>query len=254
MRRFSPQMRALDWLIARPIAHRGLHDATRNIIENTSSAFAAAMQHGYAIESDLQIAADGEAMVFHDEALKRLCGIPGDVKQHSSAALKKMELIKTADRMQTLGELLDQVDGKVPLVIELKSHWNDDARLVQRALKVLEPYHGPYALMSFDPDSVEHIAHLSPGTVRGITADRGVDDYYKMLPVARRLELQGLTHLPRTQPHFASFHFRDLPFAPIQNLRNAGLPIITWTIRTPEQAKQALRFSDQITFERYLAP
>jgi glycerophosphoryl diester phosphodiesterase len=141
----------------------------------------------------------------------------------------------------------------VPLIIELKSHWDGDVQLAERALRVLEQYAGPYALMSFDPDLVAAVAQLSPRTVRGITADRTTDPYYSMLPVSRRLELRHMSHIARTQPHFVSYYFRDLPFEPVQNLRATGMPVITWTIRSPTDEAKALRYSDQVTFEGYRA-
>lgn len=251
--RFSPQMQRLDWLVARPIAHRGLHDKSHGIIENTAGAFAAAIAGNYAIECDLQITADGEAIVFHDDILDRLTGESGPVKARTIMDLQRIAIRGSSDRMQTLGELLDQVGGRVPLAIELKSHWNGDVVLATCALKILEQYAGPYALMSFDPDLVAAVAELSPRTVRGIIADRAVHPYYSSLPVERRIALRHFTHLPRTRPHFMSYYFRDLPFAPVQQFRAAGFPVITWTIRNRAEESQALRYCDQVTFEGYIA-
>jgi glycerophosphoryl diester phosphodiesterase len=251
--RFSPQVRRLDWLVAQPIAHRGLHNKSAGVIENTPSAFDAAIAGGYAIECDLQITADGEAVVFHDDTLDRLTNQSGRTNTRSTKELQRIAIHGSGDRMQTLGELLDQVSGKVPLVIELKSHWDGDVALAMRALKVLEPYAGPYALMSFEPDMVAAVAELSPHTVRGITADRAVHPYYNDLPVERRIALRHFAHLGRTRPHFLSYRFRDLPFAPVQQFRAAGFPVITWTIRSREEESQALRYCDQVTFEGYIA-
>lgn len=253
MMRFSPQLRDLSWLVERPIAHRGLHRKADGILENTESAFAAAIAGNYAIECDLQITREGEAVVFHDETLQRLTEAQGLLKERSVKELKSLDFRIGKDRMQTLGELLDQVNDKVPLVIELKSHWDGDETLAKRALKVLEHYRGPYCIMSFDPDAVAAVAAYSPHTVRGITADRTVDAYYSHLPLARRLDMRNFTHLDRTKPHFVSFYFRDLPFAAVQRFRAAGHPIISWTIRSEEQARLARRYSDQITFEGYSA-
>jgi glycerophosphoryl diester phosphodiesterase len=253
MMRFTPQMRDLSWLVARPIAHRGLHDKTQRVLENTESAFAAAIASNYAIECDLQITRDGEAVVFHDETLERLTQTEGLLKHHTTRQLKALNYRVGTDRMQTLAELLEQVDGKVPLVIELKSHWDHDESLALRVLKVLEDYEGPYCLMSFDPDAIAAVATYSPSTVRGIVADRTVDSYYSALPLQRRLELRHFSHLSRTRPHFVSFYFRELPFAPVQRIRAAGHPIITWTIRSAEEAKIARCYSDQITFEGFAA-
>src|SRR5215467_2115640 len=114
-------MSNLDWLIARPVAHRGLHDSAAGVIENTPSAFAAAVAGNYAIECDLQISADGEAMVYHDDKLGRLTQGSARLDAMSAAELKRVPFLATADRMITLGELCDLVASRVTLVIEFNS-------------------------------------------------------------------------------------------------------------------------------------
>src|SRR5258705_8687001 len=136
-------MSDLDWLIARPVAHRGLHDAQKNIIENTPSAFAAAIAGRYGIECDLQITADGEAMVHHDEALGRLTEGDARLDTMTAADLKHVPFKATADHMISLGELCDLAAGRATLVIELKSRFDGDMRLVARAAEVLSGYGGP---------------------------------------------------------------------------------------------------------------
>lgn len=251
--RFTPELRRLDWLVTRPIAHRGLHDKAKGVIENTDAAFAAAIEHDYAIECDLQLSRDGEAMVFHDDTLDRLTDATGPVLAKAVRELQKVAFKNSNARMQTLAEMLDQVAGRATLVIEIKSRWDGDNRLTDRALSVLESYDGPYALMSFDPDIIAHVREHSPLTVRGIVADRTTDPYYSHLPLERRLELRNLSHADRTRPHFVSFCASELPFEPITRLRMAGLPVISWTIRTRDQARHARRYSDQITFEGFAA-
>ncbi len=249
--RFSPQMRDLKWLVAKPIAHRGLHDASKGIVENCESAFALAIKHGYAIECDIELTKDGEAVVFHDDEIDRLMDGKGMVKTFTTTELKQKKYRQCKDKIQTLDELLEQVDGRSTLVIEIKSLWDEDMALTHRALDMLADYNGPYALMSFDPHIVACVAERSPATVRGITADRVTDPYYNNLSLARRLEMQSFSHLPRSKPHFVSFDAAGLPFAAVGEIRDRGHPVICWTIRSPEQAAQALRYADQITFENY---
>src|SRR5436190_20801836 len=146
-------MRDLKWLTARPVAHRGLHDGV-SAIENTASAFRAAIDGNFAIETDVQITADGEAMVHHDFALGRLTLGSRLLAAMTAAGLKEVPFRATADRMMTLGELCDFVAGRTPLVIELKCRFDGDRRLVARAAEVLQSYPGPAALMSFDPASI----------------------------------------------------------------------------------------------------
>src|SRR3954465_13335914 len=152
-----------DWLTARPVAHRGLHDIAAGVIENTASAFAAAIDGGFGIETDLQISSDGEAMMHHDFALGRLTLGSRLLAAMTAAGLKEVPFKATADRMMTLGELCDFVAGRAPLVIELKSRFDGDRRLTTRAAEVLKSYAGPVAVMSFDPDIVQTLREIAPG-------------------------------------------------------------------------------------------
>jgi glycerophosphoryl diester phosphodiesterase len=249
--RWAPVLRRLAWLIERPIAHRGLHDRARGIVENTAGAFAAAMHRGYAIECDLQLTADGQAMVFHDVRLDRLTLASGRVIERTAAALQEMSLRGSAERMQTLAELLAQVNGRVPLVIELKSHWDGSLELARRTAEIVSGYDGPLALMSFDPDIVAGLCELAPLVPRGLVADRR-SEMEMRLDLARRLELRHVAHVGRTRPHFLSYGVDGLPYGPSRAFRRAGLPVICWTVRDAETASWSRRWADQITFEGFL--
>jgi glycerophosphoryl diester phosphodiesterase len=251
MRRRRSGHGTLDWLTARPIAHRGLHDARAGVIENSKSAFAAAMAAGYPIECDLQLTRSGEPIVFHDETLDRLTDETGAVKDRTTAELQTIKLAGSSDRIQSLSELLEQLQGRVPLVIELKSHWDGNPQLAAQAVWRLAYYGGPCALMSFDPDLIGAVRHLAPDAIRGIVADRVNDPSYLALPFSRRLELRHFSHFMRTMPHFLSFDWMGLPFAPVSALRRCGLPLLCWTVRSPEAASRARRYADQITFEGF---
>ena len=250
--RCTPQVRALDWLVAKPIAHRGLHQEAKGIVENCESAFAAAIENNFSIECDIELTKDGEAVVFHDDVVERVLDAKGAVKSFTTAELKNMRYLQGRDKIQTLAELLEQVAGLTTIVIEIKSLWDDDFTLTDRAIKVLAQYNGPYVLMSFDPDLIARVAAVAPDTIRGITADRVIDPYYNALPIAKRLSMQNYWHLPFSRPHFVSFDFSQLPFQPITQFRAAGHPILTWTIRSDEQAALARQYCDQITFEYFI--
>src|SRR4051794_9055105 len=155
-------MRAPDWLTARPVAHRGLHDRSRGVIENMPAAVAAAVAGNFSIEVDLQLSADGEAMVHHDDELGRLTEGAGALLGKTAAQLKQVVFKDTAERMVSLGDLCSLVDGRVPLVLELKSHFDGDNRLVARLAQVLAAYSGPVVGMSFDPDKVQALRHVMP--------------------------------------------------------------------------------------------
>ena len=125
-------MRAPDWLTARPVAHRGLHDRARGIIENMPGAAQAAIDANFGIECDIQLTADGEAMVHHDDALGRLTEGSGALLGMTAAELKAVRFKDTSERMMSLGDLCALVAGRVPLVIEVKSHFDGDRKLVAR--------------------------------------------------------------------------------------------------------------------------
>ncbi len=196
-------------------------------MENSAAAFAAAIDADYAIECDLQLSRDGEAMVFHDETLDRLTAGEGLIAALSAAELKALPFKAGSDRIQTLGELLGQVQGRAPLVIEIKSPWNGNEALVRRTIAVAGAYHGPFALMSFDPKVVAMVRTLAPDIPRGIVADQATHEDYDILPAAERQQLRELAHLPETEPDFISYHWRDLPFPPVAQFRRTGRPVIT---------------------------
>ena len=243
----------LEWLTARPIAHRGVHDAAAGVIENTASAFRAAIERNYGIETDVQISADGEAMVHHDDALGRLTEGHTALAQMSAADIRSAKFKATSDRIQTLSEFVELVGDRVPVVIELKSHFDGSTRLAARVAEVLATYRGSAAVMSFDPTLIERIRAIAPKLTRGIVAERHYTHHeWDRLSRAEKLRLAFLLHVPRTRPHFVAYSGRDLPaLAPIA-ARGLGLPLLTWTIRSEAERARVLRFADQVIFEGFL--
>jgi glycerophosphoryl diester phosphodiesterase len=246
-------MRAPDWLTARPVAHRGLHDRARGVIENMPGAAAAAVAGNFAIECDIQISADGEAMVHHDDELGRLTEGSGRLRDKTSAELKQVVFKDTPEKMMSLGDLCALVAGRVPLLIEVKSHFDGGRRLVARMAEVLASYDGPAAGMSFDPDQMMALRELMPARPRGIVAERNCKeaDWPEATPAQRRGMLH-LRHAFRTQPHFVAYGVDDLPGLAPWIARNVfGCPLLTWTVRTPEQRANAARNADQMIFEGF---
>lgn len=245
-------MSALSWLTRRPIAHRGLHDAGAGVIENMPSAFAAAVDAGYAIETDLRAAACGTPMVFHDTTLERLTHGTGALADHDMAALAAIAFRGTAERMLSLAALLDQVAGRVPLFLEVKSDFSDQSAFAARIAAELRGYHGPVALMSFDPwlmGAFRRVAsHLPRGL--GVTHVRAQN-----LPQASGLMRFALTHMllaPLARPHFISCKKTALRMpGPWLARYIAGLPIIAWTVRTAEAGTAAMRDADAMIFEGF---
>lgn len=246
---------APGWLVARPIAHRGLHGLSPGVVENCPRAFDAAVAGNYAIECDVQPTADGDAIVFHDSTLDRLTVESGRVDARTTEELKAAAFRATGDRMITLGELFALVDGRVPLVVEIKSEFDGRLALTERVAALAAAYSGPVALMSFDPAPIAWLKDNAPDLVRGIVAESHYDGpHWRKLPQPMRAELAGLAHFERTDPHFLSWRVADLPSAATERFRGSlGRPVVCWTVRTPAERAIAARHADQVTFEGYLA-
>ena len=240
-----------DWLTARPVAQRGFHDRAAGRVENTLTAAEAAIARDFAIECDLQLTADENAVVFHDDTLDRLTEASGRVDQRSLAEVKAAQLKDTDDRIPTLSELLESIGGRVPLVVELKSHWNGDRRLERQVARRLGEYKGPLVVMSFDPDSVKAMRNLAPAVPRGLVADRFTDSEYSGLSKPRRFALRHLLNAPLVGAGFVAYDVKSLPATAPLLLRHLGLPLLTWTVRDDADRAVARRYADQMIFEGF---
>ena len=247
-------MTALNWLTQRPVAHRGLHDVAAGIVENSESAVQAALDNHYAIEVDLQLTGDGEAVVFHDETLDRLMQAQGRVIDRTATELKTLAFQVGQDRIQTLGELLEQVAGTATLVLEIKSQRNNVGPLERRVIDVLKGYDGPAAVMSFDPNSVETIKHLAPDVTRGLVSERfdGTGEW-SHLSAGERFRRRHLLTARHCRPHFINYDVNALPALAPQLVRQFGLPLLTWTVRTQQHRETASRWADTMVFEGFRA-
>ena len=200
-------MRAPAWLTARPVAHRGLHEISRGIIENMPGAIEAAIAGNFSIEVDIQLTADGEAMVHHDDALGRLTEGSGPLLAKTAAELKAVKFRNTGEHMMSLADLCTRIAGRVPLVVEVKSHFDGDRKLVTRMAEVLSSYSGPVVGMSFDPDQVLALRETVPHLPRGIVAQRSYDDeYWARLTKAQRDSMLHLRHAFRTERRIVVQH------------------------------------------------
>jgi glycerophosphoryl diester phosphodiesterase len=246
---------APDWLTARPIAHRGLHDRAAGRPENTLAAARAAVARGFSIECDVQLSADGEAMVFHDAALGRLTEASEAIGAKSAAELEALSVAGTSETIPTLAAFLAAAAGAVPVVIEVKSCYDGDPRLAARAVEVASAYSGPVALKSFDPQVVAVLRDLCPPAIpRGIVAETTQDDpAYAAMPWATRRALSNLLHFADSRPDFLSWRVDDLPCAPTYLCRLlSNIPVMAWTVRTEDQRARAGAHADQMVFEGFL--
>jgi glycerophosphoryl diester phosphodiesterase len=246
-------VRAPDWLTARPVAHRGLHDLARGIVENMPAAAEAAIAGRFAIECDIQLAADGEAMVHHDDDLGRLTEGSGALRAKTAAELKTINFKNTSEQMMSLADLCALVAGRVPLVIEVKSHFDGDRKLVKRMAEVMSSYDGEAVGMSFDPDQVIALRELIPKRPRGIVAERHyTESEWPDASAAQRHDMTHLRHFFRSRPDFVAYSVDDLPaMAPWIARHVLRCPLLSWTVRTPAQRARAMRYADQMIFEGF---
>lgn len=245
----------LSWLTRRPIAHRGLHDVGGGVVENSLGAARRAVARGYSIECDVLLSADGEVVVFHDDRLERLTAAAGRVDQRSLAELRSIVLTGSGETIPSLAELLTVVDGRVGLVVELKSDFPTvpDDRLAERVAVLLADYAGPVVTKSFDPEVVAACNRIMPGIAHGIVADATEEpEWLTRFTDFDRFRLRHLLHAARSQPKFVSYCVDDLPApGPWVARRLCGLPVISWTVRTAADRARAARWADQIVFEGF---
>lgn len=240
----------------RPIAHRGLHDRAGNVIENSRTAFERAVERGLAIECDLQLSRDGVPIVFHDDALERLTGMAGYVRDKSAAELASMPLLGSAsgDRPQLFTEFLEQIAGRTLLQIELKQQQGTAATqmLARKAAEALAGYEGPVTVESFDPALIALVRRFGfNGPVGIITYGYDKPEWDKELAGGKKFVLRHLLHWPWSRFSFISCHFEALNLPAVRFFRGLGLPVTAWTVRTPEQARLAAADADQIVFEGF---
>lgn len=244
-----------DSFLARPIAHRGLHDLKNGVQENSRASFIAAIKGGYGIELDLQMSADGEAMVFHDYHLGELTGKNGALQMRTAEELRQIPLNVGDETIPDLSEILHLVNGQAPMLIELKDQ--DGAlgpnigKLEARVAEILSHYKGDAVVMSFNPYSMLAMAKLAPNLPRGITTCDYNAEHWQWTPRKRAEELREIPDFDRTGACFISHNYTQLNAAPVQALKARDVPILSWTICNSEQETIARNGADNITFEGY---
>jgi glycerophosphoryl diester phosphodiesterase len=237
-----PDPARVGWLRGWTYAHRGLHRPGR--VENSASAFEAAIDSKLGVECDVQQSADGQAMVFHDWELDRLTAEHGAVRERTAEALARLRLTGSADSIGTLPELLAQVAGRVPILIELKSRRQVPyAPLCCAVSAALAGYTGHAAVMSFDPRVVRWFARRAPGLVRGLVMSEERDRYW-------RASFRRHAWLWHAKPHFLAYDVRDLPSRFAARQRARGLPLLTWTVSDAARRASARLHADAPIAER----
>jgi glycerophosphoryl diester phosphodiesterase len=239
---------AWDLLFQPPLAHRGLW-APDGAPENSLAAFQAACAVGYGIELDVQLSADGEAMVFHDETLERLTGHEGRLADRTAAELSELRLAGTDETIPTLVEVLALVGRRALVQIELKTPPGRVGPLEQRVHEVIIDHAGPVAVIGFNPYSHAWFADRFPGVLRGLDS-WSYRDAAHLGPDQRR-SYAALEHVAIARPHFLALGLDILPSEPAARLRAQGLPVVAWTVRRPEEWTRVREACDNLIFEGF---
>lgn len=235
-----------------PVAHRGLHDDSKP--ENSLSAYRAAAEAGYAMETDVRFSKDGKLVILHDDDLRRLAGDPRRVDECTLAELKKLRLMGTDEEIPTFEEFLEAVDGRAPLLIEIKDMPHVKGEQIARAIaEEIDRlgYKGEYAIQSFNPFYVKAYKKLRPDILCGILANRDMAD--KNSSLKWKIEAHFLSRLKFNffvKPDFVSYGFWTLPHKWVTKFKGIKL---AWTVRSPEDEAKARTYADNIIFEDYLA-
>jgi len=243
--------------LTKPLAHRGLHDLSRGVLENSCAAFEAAIAGGYGIELDVQLTADDHAVVFHDYRLDRMTPDTGLVRKHSRAELAHIPLLGGSETIPSLESVLELVAGRTPLLIEIKDQdgamMHDVGPLEIAVAKALQGYKGPVAVMSFNPHAVEVFAAAAPDVPRGLTTCAYQPADWPHLPDEVFAHLRDVPHYDRVGASFISHLAQDLARPRVAELKDQGAKVLCWTIRSQADEDTARKVAHNVTFEGYAA-
>ena len=228
-------------------AHRGFHDLEHGVPENSLTAFQRAVDKGYGIELDVQLSGDGVAVVFHDSTLTRMCGVEKKVNELTLAELKELSLAGTDERIPTFKEFLNLVDGKVPLVVEIKMDKKDD-RIPAEVNRLLSDYKGVYCIESFHPSALIWYKKNRPDIVRGQLSmefwkdEANKDKKYLIL-------LAFLVSNVASRPDFIAYQHSDYKNLSRRLCKMMGALSVTWTIKSVEQYEKVKDEFDLFIFD-----
>ncbi|QSX09151.1 glycerophosphodiester phosphodiesterase [Alkalibacter rhizosphaerae] len=225
------------WLTEKIIAHRGIHNNGGNAPENTLAAFQKAVEKNYPIELDVRLTRDKKVVVIHDKKLKRLLGYDEEVQDLNFSDFKDKTILGSDQRVPLFREVLELVDGKVPILVEIKSH-GAIGPLEKRLYDLLKHYKGAYAIQSFNPFSVKWFHDHAGEVVRGqLSGNFQINEYEKAyqgaeeLPVYQKFLLKNLMFNFLSRPNFIAYEIQDTEHARLIKIQKLGVPLLGWTVK-----------------------
>ena len=245
---FPGKKKNIDDFLDVKYAHRGLHDDAK--AENSISAIKAAVENGYGIEFDVRLASDGTLVVFHDDTLDRVCGREGKVRDFTAEELATFKLAGTDDGVPTFDEVLSAVDGRVPILVEIKEDAGDNSVSKATAERLLS-YNGPYIVESFNPLSVKNASAILPEIACGFLSRHFTEEEETKKPLYFVLEHLLLNRL--CNPSFIAYKHEDHYMPMLRLTRLLGARTIAWTVRSQEEEDAAFEHGfDAVIFENYI--
>lgn len=237
--------RSLGALAGVDYAHRGLW--SESVPENSLPAFRLAVENGYGIELDVHLTQDDALVVFHDDNVKRMCGVDRLISDMTLAQVRALRLKDTDCLIPTLDEVLETVDGKVPLIVEIKP----DARLSElcaAACARLRAYAGPYCVESFHPMAVRWFRINAPEVIRGQLAYGCSDKRHSLMDIA----ISSLIGNVLGRPDFIAYEAATDRNLPMAYMRLCRPYLVAWTVRSQETMDQLRSRYDLQIFEGIL--
>lgn len=233
------------WFIKYKLAHRGLHN--EKYPENSLGAFQNAVKHNFAIELDVRLLKDNTPVIFHDTNVKRMCGVDKELRDMTYNDLEELFLNNSKYHIPTLMEVLKLVNGQVPIMIELKPIKSNKNHILERTVyNLITNYEGNVAVKSFNPFTMLWFKKNAPHILRGMLSSFFEHTY---MPKLYKFFVKRLTLFNKIQPDFISYDYRYLPN---KYVSKRNVPVIAWTITSSELEKEALKFADNVVFERYI--
>lgn len=233
------------WLVDKYIAHRGYHSS--QAAENSIAAFLKAIEEGFAIELDVHLLKDQELAVFHDDCLERMTGYKRKITECTLSDIRPLRLLNTKERIPLLGEVLETIEGKVPLMIEIKNKGNV-GKLEEGVYKLLKDYEGAFVIQSFNPYSMAWFRKNAPGIIRGQLSGSYKEEemtFYKKF-ILKNLLLNKIS-----DPYFVNYEIDYLTNMPVKIKRKKGDLILGWTARNQEEYLKAMENCDNVVFEGF---
>ncbi|NBG87129.1 glycerophosphodiester phosphodiesterase family protein [Isachenkonia alkalipeptolytica] len=236
----------LSWLKDTYITHRGYHSPEK-APENSMAAFTRAVEEGFGIELDIHLTKDQQVVVFHDDDLERMTGYTKKITDCTWGEIRSLTLLNTQEKIPLLKEVLYLIDGRVPLLIEIKNR-GKVGKLEEKTDELLRGYKGEFAIQSFNPYSVGWFKEHSPEIIRGQLSGVFKEEN---LPMYKKFLLKNLLMNHVSKPHFINYDIDYLSKIPVRIHRKKGSILLGYTAKDPQAYQQALEKTINVVFEGF---